>query len=175
MSSIFAFANFNISFFILRAKDTGLSDTNVVLLYILYNIMYSVVSYPFGSFADKIGRDKVILMGFGVFIFATLGFAFFSISLLNMILLFAVLGVYMGIFDGSQRAYISEIANPSLKATALGTVSTLTGLITLPSSLVAGLLWDRFGSAATFEFGAGVALLALTSFGIYLLMFRRSV
>ncbi len=175
VSSIFAFANFNISFFILRAKDTGLSDTNVVLLYVLYNIAYTVVSYPFGSFADKIGRDKVILMGFGVFIFATLGFAFFSTSLLNVIMLFAVLGVYIGIFDGSQRAYISEIAHPALKATALGTVSTLTGLITLPSSLVAGLLWDRFGFAATFEFGAIVALIAVTSFGIYLLKFRRSV
>jgi hypothetical protein len=43
--------------------------------------------------------------------------------------------VYIGIFDGSQKAYISEIANPSLKATALGTVATLTGLITLPSKL----------------------------------------
>jgi MFS family permease len=86
----------------------------------------------------------------------------------------AILGVYIGIFDGSQKAYISEIANPSLKATALGTVATLTGLITLPSSLVAGILWDRFGSTATFEFGATVALLALISFVFYLLKFKRS-
>ena len=175
VSSIFAFANFNISFFVLRAKDTGLSDTTVVLLYVLYNLTYTLVSYPFGFFADKIGRDKVILMGFGVFIFATVGFAFFSTSLVNVIMLFALLGVYIGIFDGSQRAYISEITHPALKATALGTVSTLTGLITLPSSLVAGLLWDRFGSAGPFEFGASVALLAFTSFSIYLLKFRRSV
>ena len=80
----------------------------------------------------------------------------------------------MGIFDGSQKAYITEIADPSLKATALGTVATLTGLITLPSSLVAGILWDRVGSTSTFEFGAIVALLALSSFVIYLLKFKRS-
>jgi MFS family permease len=95
-------------------------------------------------------------------------------SLVNVIMLFTILGVYIGIFDGSQKAYISEIANPSLKATALGAVATLTGLITLPSSLVAGILWDRFGSATTFEFGAIVALLALTSFAIFLFKFKRS-
>ena len=76
VSSIFAFANFNISFFILKAKDTGLSDIDVVLLYVLYNIMYTAVSYPFGAIADKIGREKVIIMGMGVFIFATIGFTF---------------------------------------------------------------------------------------------------
>jgi MFS family permease len=58
VSSIFAFANFNISFFILKAKDTGLSDIDVVLLYVLYNIMYTAVSYPFGVVADKIGRES---------------------------------------------------------------------------------------------------------------------
>jgi MFS family permease len=172
VSSIFAFANFNISFFILKAKDTGLTDTNVVLLYVLYNLVYTAVSYPFGAAADKIGRDKVIMMGFGVFIFTTLGFSFFSYSLLNVIILFAILGVYIGIFDGSQKAYISEISPATLKATALGTVATLTGLITLPSSLVAGILWDRFGSSATFLFGATVAIIALILFVAYFLKFR---
>ena len=174
VSSIFAFANFNISFFILKAKDAGLSDIEVVLLYVLYNIMYTAVSYPFGVIADRIGREKVIILGMGVFIVATIGFTFLSPSLWNIIMLFTILGVYIGIFDGSQKAYISEIANPSLKATALGAVATLTGLITLPSSLAAGILWDRFGSATTFEFGAIVALLALTSFAIFLLKFKRS-
>ena len=172
-TSIFALANFNISFFILKAKDTGLSDTNVVLLYVLYNIMYTAVSYPFGVVADRVGRDKVIMMGFGVFIFATLGFAYFSSSLVNIVILFAILGVYIGIFDGSQKAYVSEIANPSLKATALGTVATLTGIITLPSSIVAGVLWDMFGSPATFEFGAAVGTVALASFSIYIIKYRH--
>ena len=173
VSSIFAFANFNISFFILKAKDTGLSDTNVLLLYVLYNVMYTVVSYPFGVVADRIGRDKVIMISFSIFIIATFGFAYLSSSLMNIIILFAILGVYIGVFDGSQKAYVSEIATPSLKATALGIVGTLTGLITLPSSIVAGLLWDRFGSIVTFQFGGIVASLALIAFGIYFLKFRR--
>lgn len=174
VSSIFAFANFNISFFILKAKDTGLSDENVLLLYVLYNIIYTAVSYPFGVVADKIGRDKVIMIGFGVFIIGTMGFAFITLSLMNIVILFSVLGLFIGVFDGSQRSYISEVAHPSLRATALGVVATLTGLITLPSNFVAGVLWDRLGSAATFEFGAGVAFIALVSFGTYLFKYRSS-
>ena len=135
VSSIFAFANFNTSFFILKAKDTGLSDIDVVLLYVLYNIMCTAVSYPFGAIADKIGREKVIIMVMGVYIFASIGFTYLPPSLVNVVILFAILGVYVGIFDGSQKAYISEITNPSLKATAIDPVATLTGVITLPSRL----------------------------------------
>jgi len=104
ISSIFAFANFNLSFFILRAKAAEISDTNILLLYTLFNIMYAAVAYPFGAISDKIGRDKVIMIGFAVFIASTLGFAFFSFSLVNIIILFVILGIYMGIFDGSQKS-----------------------------------------------------------------------
>jgi MFS family permease len=164
VSAIFEFANFNLSFFILKAKATEISDTNILLLYTLFNVFYAGVSYPLGVVSDRIGRDKVVMMGFAVFIVATLGFAFFSTPLINVIILFAIVGIYTGIFDGSQKAYISEIAHPSHKATALRTVATLTGIITLPSSLVAGILWDKFGPSATFVFSAVIALVALGMF-----------
>ena len=85
------------------------------------------MAYPFGAISDKIGRDIVIMIAFAMFIVTTLGFVFFSSSLLDITILFAMLGTYMGIFDGSQKSYISEIAHPSYKATALGTIATLTG------------------------------------------------
>jgi MFS family permease len=166
ISSIFAFSNFNISFFILKASSLGISNTEVVLLYVLYNAVYAAVSYPFGGIGDRIGRDKIIIISFAIFVGTTLGFALYSNSPLNIGILFATLGVYMGIFEGSQTAYIAEIAPASFKATALGTIATLTGIITLPSSLVAGILWDKVGPAATFGFAAVTASLALILFVI---------
>ena len=154
------------SFFIPKAKATEISDTNILLLYTLFNVFYAGVSYPFGVISDRIGRDKVVMMSFAVFIVATLGFAFFSTSLTNVVILFSIVGIYMGTFDGSQKSYISEIANPLYKATALGTVATLTGIITLPSSLVAGILWDKFGPSVTFVFSAVTALVAPGMFAI---------
>ena len=167
VSAIFALANFNISFFILKAKVVGVSDTNILLLYVLFNVLYAVVAYPFGILSDKIGRDKVVMMSFVAFILTCIGFAFVATSLVNIIILFASLGVYMGIFDGSQKSYISEISSPDYKATALGAMATLTGIITLPASLIAGLFWDRVGSTTTFEFAALVSVIALIMFIIH--------
>jgi len=137
------------------------------LLYTLFNIAYAGVAYPFGAISDRIRKNKVVMIAFGVFIIASIGFAFFSSSPLNIVILFAVLGIYMGIYDGSQKSYISEISNPSYKATALGTIATLTGIITLPSSLVAGMLWDKFGPVAAFVFASATASIALGMFIIY--------
>ncbi|MHB8602028.1 MAG: MFS transporter [Nitrosotalea sp.] len=167
VSAIFALANFNISFFILKAKAVGISDTNILLLYVLFNVSYAVVAYPFGILSDKIGRDKVVMVSFVAFILTCIGFAFVATSLANIVILFASLGVYMGIFDGSQKAYISEISSPAYKATALGAMATLTGIITLPASLIAGLFWDKLGSTTTFEFAAVVSLVSLIMFMIH--------
>jgi len=175
ISAIFAFANFNLAFFILKAKAIGIGDIEILLLYTLFNVLYAVTSYPFGVLADKIGRDKVVMMSFAVFIVTTLGFAFFASSLLNIVILFALLGVYMGIFDGSQKSYISEIAKPTYKATALGTIAALTGIITLPSSLVAGIFWDKFGSSSTFEFGSVVAVIATILFVVHRTKMSRTL
>lgn len=164
ISAIFALANFNISFFILKAKVVGISDTNILLLYVLFNVLYAAVAYPFGILSDKIGRDKVVMISFVAFILTCIGFAFVATSLVNVVILFASLGVYMGIFDGSQKAYISEISGPAYKATALGAMATLTGIITLPASLIAGLFWDRLGSTITFEFAALVSGISLVMF-----------
>ena len=104
------------------------------------------------------------MMSFAIFITAMLGSTFFPMSLVNILILFSVVGIYMGIFAGSRKSYISEISHPSYKATALGTVATLIGIITLPSSLIAGPLWVKFGPSATFVFSAIAALVALSMF-----------
>jgi MFS family permease len=166
VSSLFALSNFNLAFFILRASSEGTSTTVILLLYTLLNVAYASVSYPFGVVADKLGRQNVVMMGYVAFAITALGFAVMPGSLVNSILLFVLYGIYMGISDGSQKSYVSEIADPAYRGTALGTVATLTGAITLPSSILAGALWDIYGPAVAFEFGAGAALVALALFAI---------
>jgi MFS family permease len=166
VSSVFALSDFNLAFFILRASNEGISNTVILLLYTLLNVAYAGVSYPFGVIADKVGRQNVVMMGYIAFVITALGFAMISGSLVNSILLFVLYGIYMGISDGSQKSYVSEIADPAYRGTALGTVATLTGLITLPSSILAGALWDIYGPSVTFEFGAGAALVALALFAV---------
>lgn len=152
---IFSLANFSYMFFILRVREffTGkLAFGMPILFYVVFNLFYAIFAIPFGSLSDKIGRKKVIICGYLLFSAVCLGFSFFS-SLTAFLILFALYGMTYAMVDGNQRAFIADLALEKLRATALGTFHTLTGLLALPSSLIAGALW-QITPSATFIYGS---------------------
>ena len=165
ISGIFALANFSYMFFILRAQEffTGkLSVGMPILLYILFNTFYAAFAVPFGKLSDRIGKKKVIAFGYLLFSLISLGFAFFN-SLTAFIILFAFYGIVYAIIDGNQRAYVSDLSSKELRATALGTFHTITGLAALPSSLIAGFLW-QINPSITFIYGAVMSFISVCLF-----------
>jgi Arabinose efflux permease len=156
---LFTLGNSSNSFLLLKAKATGFDDTNVVLLYFIFNAIASVLSVPFGKLSDKVGRKKLLVSGYTVFAMCYLGFAL-AISQLQMILVFVLYGAYTAMVAGVERAYIAEMAPLELKGTMLGLHSTVTGIALLPASVIAGLLWSIFGTMAPFLFGGVMSLLA---------------
>jgi MFS family permease len=166
---IFALGNFSYMFFVMNAQRlfTGKSSLAApVLLYILYNVFYSALAVPFGSISDRIGRTYVIIFGFALFAVVSFGFAFSS-SLWLSIILFALYGVVFAAVDGTQRAFVSDLAAGNLKATALGTFHTVTGLAAFPASLTAGFLWQHVSPSATFIFGGVTASVAVVVFSVF--------
>lgn len=178
VSAVFALANFSYMFFILKAQETFLNETGMfgeiipVLLYVLFNVFYAAFAIPFGMLSDKIGREKVIVLGYALFSITTLGFAFFD-SMFAFVILFALYGIVFAIIDGNQRAFVSDLSTKELRATALGTYHTTVGLLTLPSSLIAGFLW-QISPTATFVFGSIVSLVSVVLFAIFIRYFKRS-
>jgi len=160
-------------FFLLKANELfpgRLSQAAPILLYALFNVVYSALAAPLGILSDRIGREKVIVFGYFLFAVTAGGFAFFD-SLAAFIILFALYGVYQAAIDGTQRAFVADLAREQLKATALGTFHTATGLAALPGGLLAGFLWERFSPQVTFLYGAGLGLFSIllfTGFGVYL-------
>ena len=163
IATIFALGNFGYAFLLLRAINLGLESQTAILLYIIYYISYSIFIIPAGMFSDKIGRKRVILMGYGLFGLTSLGLIFVS-SLSQIISLFISYGIFYAMIDGVQRAFVVDLSPPSIKGTALGTFHTSTGLAVLPAGLIAGLLWDKISPETTFIFSFVISITAITLF-----------
>lgn len=156
---IFTLGNSSNTFLLLRAKSVGFTDSSVILLYFLYNLSASLLAFPFGKRSDKVGRRRIIILGYLVFAFVYLGFGF-AYNQIMIVSCFLLYGLYTAMITGVERAYIAEISPSDLKGTMLGLHSTLVGIALLPASLIAGVLWDLFGAVVPFIFGSSLALLA---------------
>ncbi len=165
IASIFALANFSYMFFILRAQQFFKAELAIgipILLYVLFNIFYASFAIPFGNLSDKIGRENVIVFGYILFFATCIGFAFAN-TIPLLIILFALYGLSFAAIEGNQRAFMSDLAPKHLEATALGTFHTSIGIIALPASIIAGVLWN-IAPMFTFIFGGIVALIAAILF-----------
>lgn len=153
---LFTLGNSSNAFLLLRAKSLGYGDTGVILLYFLYNLSASLLSFPLGKVSDRIGRKTLLVAGYLIFALVYGGFGLAG-SGEFLIPLFLLYGLFTALTAGVERAFIADIAPPELKGTMLGLQGTLAGLALFPASLIAGLLWNGFGAAAPFLFGGGLA------------------
>ncbi|MGE5571628.1 MAG: MFS transporter [Bacteroidota bacterium] len=156
---LFALGNSSNQFLLLRAGNLGFSPAAVLLVYFLYNMVYSVLSYPAGRLSDMIGRKTLLVAGYAMYGLVYLGFALAKASW-HVWALFALYGAYIAFTEGIEKALVADIAPLDLRATTIGLHATLVGIGLLPASLLAGLLWNLFGAQATFVFGGVMGLLA---------------
>ncbi len=161
ISVLFALGNSSNQFLILRAKNLGVEYLNVILLYLLYNLSYTLISYPAGVLSDKIGKKTVITTGFFIYMLVYLFFALINENTKNFLwILFATYGIYIGLVEGQEKAFLSEISIQEHRATILGLHYTLTGITLFPASFIAGILWDKIGAYAPFIFGSVMSFIA---------------
>jgi MFS family permease len=159
MLLVFAVANSSDTFLLLRASNAGLSPWAVVLAYALYNVIYTLGSYPAGALSDRYGRWRVIAAGWALYAAAYAGFAVATSTMIWP--LFALYGMYMALTDGVGKALLADHAPPERRGRALGIFYLATGITTIASSVLAGILWDRVSPGAPFWFGAVAAAVAL--------------
>ncbi len=161
---LFSLANSSDTFLLLRARDLGYSPWAVVLAYALYNVTYSALSYPAGVMSDRLGRWRIIVVGWVIYAGVYVGFALLPDSLAwGLWPLMAIYGVYMALTEGVGKALIADHAPREKRGAAMGLFYGLTGLTTFFASLLAGIVWDLLGAAAALLIGAGFAMLALAA------------
>lgn len=167
---IFSLGNSSDTFLILRAQNVGVTLLAIPLVYAFFNFIYAIFSIPLGSLSDKIGREKVILMGWGAYALAYLGFGLAQSSL-HIWLLFGFYGIYYATTEGVVKAYIADLIPREHRGKAYGIFNTVVGLTALPASFVAGLLWDKISPQTPFFFASTMAFLAT----ILLVIFTKFV
>jgi MFS family permease len=157
---LLAFNLFNSSdvFLLLKAKESGLSDSLVIGIYIFYNLVYALFAFPIGILADKIGLKKMLVFGIGIFSIVYFGMGF-SQNIYVFAGLFALYGIYAAATEGISKAWISNISNKKDIATAIGTYSSFQSFFTMLASSMAGLIWYQFGADATFIVTACASIL----------------
>ncbi len=159
-SMIFGLGNFTFTFFLLRIRTMGIAPAIVPLVYLVYNVVYFLASYPAGISSDRFSKKMILALGFGVYILTALGFAVFDAPIWAWILM-ALYGFHMAFTDGIARALVSDLAPQKIRGTALGIYHTGIGIVDLPSGLLAGFLWDVISPQGVFFVGAILAIVAL--------------
>jgi MFS family permease len=145
---------------VLRASGTGLTIAFVPLVLVVMNVAYAASAYPAGVWADRAGRRAVLLAGVGILVLADVVLATASTIWLAMAGI-ALWGLHMGLTQGLLATMVADTAPANLRGTAFGAFNLVSGIAMLVASVLAGLLWDRFGPAGTFVAGAGFSLISL--------------
>jgi MFS family permease len=154
---LFNLGNSSDAFLILRAQNLGVGLLAIPLVFALFNFVYAVASVPLGSLSDRIGREKVILLGWFAYALAYLGFALADATW-QVWALYAFYGLYYATTEGVAKALVADMVEAAHRGRAYGIYNTALGLISLPASFVAGYLWDKVAPATPFYFGAALAL-----------------
>jgi len=157
---LFALFNSSDVFLLLKMKNAGLEDTAVIGVYIFYNFVYALLSWPVGILADKLGMKKIFLSGLFIFSIVYAGFAFNN-NLYIFFALFFLYGMYASATEGISKAWISKIVARKETATAIGTYAGLQSLCALVASSLTGLLWITTGPFVTFIITALVTLIVI--------------
>jgi len=159
VSSVFAVGHFGYAFLLLRAKNIGLADNTAILLYVVFYIVYSICVIPLGIVSDKVGRKPVLMAGYVLFGITSFGLLVTS-GFYGILLFFISYGIFYAMIDGTQRAFVVDLAPQHLKGTSLGVFHTAIGLVALPGGYIAGLLWDKVSPEATFAYGFTLAIIS---------------
>ncbi len=160
---LFTLGNSSDAFLLLKAGSLGVPANRIPLLWTFFHLVKMLSSMPFGALSDRIGRKTVIVAGWCVYSLAYIGYGFAATEW-QIWALFAFYGLFFGLTEGVEKAYLADMADPALRGAAFGWYNFAIGAGALPASLLFGLVWQRFGPVAPFLLGSllsGIAVLLL--------------
>lgn len=167
VGALFTLARFSEAFLVLRGQQAGLSATWVPIVMVVMALFYTLSAYPVGKLSDRVSRKA--LLGVGLILLIVSDLVLANAESITMLMLGVTLwGLHMGFSQGLLAALVADTTPAGLKGTAFGVFNLVSGVSMLLASVLAGLLWQTYGSAMTFYSGA-----AFSAVAFILLLTRR--
>ena len=156
---VFTLGNASDTFLLLRLGDIGVPQFWIPLLWSALHVVKVVSSLAGGSLSDRFGRRTMIALGCLVYAVVYAGFGHFD-DRATVVALFLFYGLYFGLTEGVQNAWVADMAPVDARGTAFGIYNGALGFGGLAASLLSGYIWTRVSPHAAFLTGAALALAA---------------
>ncbi len=170
---IFTLGNSTDALLMVKANEVGVKVALIPLVYLITNVVSVLAAIPVGTLSDRIGKEKILITGYMIYAVVYFGFGI-TTSIGAIFSLFAVYGLYSAATDSIQKAFVSDLIDKNKKGTGLGIYNALLGIVLLPASLIAGLLYDKVNSSVPFYFGAATAVISAFMMMIFIRINRKN-
>jgi MFS family permease len=170
ISGIFSLGAFNYSFILLKASELGVDKNVIPIVYAVINISHTATGIPSGILADRIGKERVLMIGYAVFAASSSLMIIFTGggNSLYAYVLAAVFGIYVGISETLQRAVVPRYVSSDLRGTAYGIYNVVVGIGFFASNVVFGYLWDNFNLGIAISYSMLFAFAAIVGMFIFI-------
>jgi MFS family permease len=158
--SLFALSNSSDMFLLLRAREIGVPQEQIPLLWASISLITTLFGTPLSALSDRFSRKYFIFVSWGVFAFfySAMGYVDLTISMLYG--LFVLYGLFKAATEGVEKALVADLAPAGLMGTAFGWFNLASGLMLLPASIVFGYLYEKEGPTSAFLFSGICSTLA---------------
>ena len=156
---VFTLGNSTDAFLLLRLSETGVPAAGIALLWSAHHVVKMIANYYGGRLSDRIGPRAMVRAGWLFYAAIYVMFGWLS-SAPWLIAVFLAYGIYFGLTEPAERAWVASLAPANLRGTAFGWYHGAVGLAALPASVVFGLLWQQWGATVAFSVGAVLAAFA---------------
>src|SRR5450631_2988844 len=157
--TLFSLGNSSDMFLVMRAQNVGIPVAMAPLLGLVFNITYTLGSWPAGWFSDRFSRRWIAAAGYLIFAGTYVVFGR-APSTLAIWITMAIYGLYYALTQPVLKALVVESVKQEVRGRALGVFAFVTSVATLAASLITGELWKHYGAGMPFYFSAGLAVVS---------------
>lgn len=172
ITGIFSLGAYNFSFVLLKSSDLGVIESSIPLVYAAINITHTAVSIPLGIIADRIGKEKVLVLGYGILLISSFLMVLLSGNFLYAFVIALVYGMYVGITETVQRAVLPKYVDSNLRGTAYGLYNLVIGVGFFIGNILFGYLWDAYSFYIAISFSSIFVASAMIGMTVFIKKFN---